>query len=123
MRAQRRNGGHFILQAEIARRGPRAVSDVLDGLGMNVVGHPYLGGELFMKRFGCAPTVYIDGIKVTHHAKGDTRAPREALEAVNLFLPSEVEGIEVYAGPASVPAEFAGSSAGCGVVAIWGKRG
>ena len=31
----------------------------------------------------------------------------------------DVYGIEVYRGASDAPAEFAGSNAGCGVVAIW----
>ena len=33
----------------------------------------------------------------------------------------EVAGVEVYKGPASLPAEFAGSDARCGAVVIWTK--
>ena len=34
---------------------------------------------------------------------------------------SDVYGIEIYRGPGEVPAEFGGSNAACGVIAIWTK--
>jgi hypothetical protein len=38
--------------------------------------------------------------------------------------PTEIMGIEVYAGTAGVPIEFQRpTSGGCGVIAIWTKRG
>jgi hypothetical protein len=40
-----------------------------------------------------------------------------------LVIPAEVEAVEVYDGPGSLPAEFGGSNAGCGVVVIWTRRG
>ena len=33
----------------------------------------------------------------------------------------EVAGVEVYKGPASLPAEFTGSDSRCGAVVIWTK--
>ena len=42
--------------------------------------------------------------------------------AVDEFvLPVEVAGVEVYQGPAQLPAEFAGSDARCGAVVVWTK--
>lgn len=35
----------------------------------------------------------------------------------------DVVAMEVYTGPADVPGEFAGSNAGCGVVALWTRSG
>lgn len=37
----------------------------------------------------------------------------------NLVHPSDVAAIEAYAGAASVPAEFGGSTGRCGAIAIW----
>lgn len=31
----------------------------------------------------------------------------------------DIQGIEVYTGPADVPGEFAGRNAGCGLIVIW----
>jgi Carboxypeptidase regulatory-like domain len=125
-RVDRAIGGRFILREEIMTRNARYTSDLLITAGVNVIGDPSVpGGKtgLYMKRLGCAPTVYIDGAKVTVRSKADTSSPAEAMELVNILRPFDIEGIEVYPGPASTPAEFGGSSAGCGVVAIWSRRG
>lgn len=45
----------------------------------------------------------------------------------NWFGPStpirDIEALEVYTGPSDVPGEFAGSTAGCGVIVIWTRAG
>jgi hypothetical protein len=38
-------------------------------------------------------------------------------------MPNEVEAIEAYDSPGSLPADFGGSRAGCGVIVIWTRRG
>ena len=126
-RVERRLAGRFVLREEIETRAVRSASDLLITAGVTVRGDPYVGGPptgrgLFMRRTGCAPTVYIDGVKVTYLPKSSPLAPAEAQDAVSLYPPSAIEGIEVYPGGASVPAEFSGSQAGCGVVAIWTRR-
>lgn len=57
----------------------------------------------------CPPQVYIDGIPWAG-----------PIDEITL---RDIEGIEVYRGAAEVPAEFAGSNAGCGVIALWSRRG
>ena len=37
--------------------------------------------------------------------------------------PRDLAGIEVYAGPSTVPAQFAGYNRGCGVILVWTKEG
>ena len=63
------------------------------------------------------PVIYLDGIKV--HRPG-TGSPMYVLWEVTSL---DVEAIEVYKGPASVPAEFSGSDAACGAIVIWTRRG
>jgi hypothetical protein len=45
----------------------------------------------------------------------------------NGFGPStpirDIVALEVYTGPADVPGEFAGRTAGCGVVVVWTRSG
>jgi hypothetical protein len=55
----------------------------------------------------CEPTWYVDGVEV-HSFHENTPI-------------SDVYGIEVYRGPGEVPAEFGGSNAACGVIAVWTK--
>jgi hypothetical protein len=56
--------------------------------------------------------VYVDGVAMP--------AP------FNLDLlpsPRELAGIEVYAGAATIPPQFAGFNRGCGIILIWTKDG
>jgi hypothetical protein len=55
----------------------------------------------------CHPTWYIDGIEV--HSFHENTPIRD------------IYGIEVYRGTGEIPAEFSGSNAGCGVIAMWTK--
>ena len=55
----------------------------------------------------CQPTWYIDGIEV--HSFHENTPIRD------------VYGIEIYRGPGEIPAEFGGSNAACGVIAVWTK--
>lgn len=120
LRTQRDLGGTSITRDQIEQRGPGRVSDLLHHAGLNV-----WGNGIAMRRTGCAPMVYIDGIAVTypHMSNGGSGAEAAALEAVNMVHPSSIEGIEVYRGGATLPAELGGSTGQCGVVFIWTKRG
>lgn len=55
----------------------------------------------------CHPTWYIDGIQV--HSFQENTPIRD------------VYGIEVYRGTGEIPAEFGGSTSGCGVIVMWTK--
>jgi hypothetical protein len=35
----------------------------------------------------------------------------------------DIVALEVYTGPSDVPGEFAGATAGCGVIVIWTRTG
>lgn len=52
------------------------------------------------------------GLRHRHH-------PRFPLEL--LPTPKEIAGIEVYDGPATVPAQFNGLDRRCGMVLVWTK--
>jgi len=55
----------------------------------------------------CLPAWYIDGIEV--HSFHENTPIRD------------IYGIEVYRGTGEIPAEYAGSNAGCGVIVMWTK--
>ena len=55
----------------------------------------------------CHPAWYIDGIQV--HSFQENTPIRD------------IYGIEVYRGTGEIPAEFGGSTAGCGVIVMWTK--
>ncbi|MEP6690244.1 MAG: TonB-dependent receptor, partial [Gemmatimonadaceae bacterium] len=59
----------------------------------------------------CAPIVYLDGLPI---AGGSSD--------LDLILrPDQVFGIEVYRGPAEIPARFNATGSSCGIILIWHK--
>jgi hypothetical protein len=40
-----------------------------------------------------------------------------------LPAPRDVAGVEVYAGPSTVPLQFSGADRRCGMVLVWTKDG
>ena len=77
---------------------------------------------LVSRRYNCAPMVYLDNARLTHESdRNSALAILEAGRAVNMVHPLDVAGIEVYAGGATVPGQYGGSTARCGVIVIWTK--
>ena len=107
-----RGNGHFFTAEDIARRNPRVVSDLLrtvPGTRIN-----YVNGQniITFRGLRCSPLLWVDG------------APASAAYLdPDIFSVTSLAGIEVYPGPATVPAELTwlrGKSA-CGVIAVWTK--
>ena len=65
--------------------------------------------------YGCPPILYLDGINLGSIDDAEYGGPDL------LVFPHDIEGVEVY-GPATVPAEYGGSDAGCGVIVVWKRR-
>ena len=65
----------------------------------------------------CFMRIIVDGIEMS------TKPGDPKVNLRNLPAPSEIHGIEVFAGPATVPPEFGGVGSGkwCGLIAIWTK--
>jgi len=130
--------GKYIDSATIARRFPSRTADLLQGIaGVRVLqGHdpftPSVGfvrcSDILTFRPQASPclldpncgvhpgvkseqgvAVYVDGFRVL----GD---PGDILGTIN---PADVEAIEVYRGPAELPAEF--NSDDCAAIVIWTK--
>jgi len=132
--------GQFILQDEIERRMPNKLTQMLYETGVQVAND---GRAIYMRRTGCGPLVYLDGVKLTHLSRGggptaqssggtgrglpwgdpDANPQEEAAWAVNLVHPGDVRVVEIYRGPAEVPGQYLDSNARCGVILIWTKRG
>lgn len=104
--------GHFVTRAEIEKRHPMLLSDMV----RVVPGATILIGEngrtaLRFARVGrpnCPPQFFVDGLQVTGFSIDD-------------MPPGDVEGVELYAGPAGLPPEFnrLHGTTVCGTVAIW----
>jgi hypothetical protein len=108
-RMERGGFGTFISRDEIEERKPLRTSDLLQTVpGVQLVRTRW-GETVALMRGRCAPQVYMDGMRL-------------GVSSVDLVHPMDLEGIEVYRGPAGVPGEFSHRS-GCGAIALWTRRG
>lgn len=113
---QRRStgSGRYFTHADIVRRSPRSLIDILRGIpGMGVVSRQQRA-SVRNRGSRCAPVVWLDGQPLL-----TSDIDLDALD------PLSFDGIEVY-GTASVPMEFlanqrVGSS--CGTIVLWTRRG
>jgi hypothetical protein len=124
-RARQASGlGFYITRADIERRHPGSVSDLLAGIpGVRLESSSVNGMRraVYMSRAlsgprDCPAQIFIDGF---HWNRGSGYG----LVIDDAVSPEAIEGIEVYRGLSSVPAEFLTPDSHCGVIAIWTKRG
>lgn len=110
--SRRKNGvGHFITRAQIEKRHPLLLSDMMRSIpGASIV--PAENGRAVLRfarsHNSCPPQYFLDGLRVTSFNIDDVP-------------PGDVEGVELYAGAAGLPPEFNqlyGNTI-CGTVAIW----
>ena len=115
-RMERGGGGRFFTHEQIVRRNVFRMSDLLRGIPGLRIDQRRFGTQAFRLRgSSIAPLVWLDGV------------PMGAAEVdLDVFDPMSFAGIEVYSGPATVPAEFAGhmgmSTAG-GAILLWSRQG
>jgi len=116
---RRRMGeGEFRTQADIDRRNSVFTADLFRGM-RSVTPVPVVRGggmgtyRIVSNRTGsCLCELFVDGVRLPENTDTDQLPP-----------PSEIAGIEVYAGPATVPPQYAGGRTPCGVVLIWTRHG
>ena len=106
-----RKVGHFVSRDRIERTHSFSFTDLLreiPGVKIRPIGN--IQKAVRIRGSSCPPLVFLDGMAAA--------AAEFDLESID---PGLVEGIEVYSGSATVPAEFAGprNLDRCGVVAIW----
>jgi hypothetical protein len=110
---RRLNGrGQYLVKDDLDKAGYSTLQDAMLGLrGVNVDCGGGSGCTIRMARapMRCSPEYIID------ERTDNTFGPYTPLR--------DIEGIEVYTGPSDVPGEFAGRSAGCGVVVVWTRAG
>lgn len=101
--------GKFVTRADIERRNVSDVKELLRGMpGVRLVGNRIqMASAQSSPR--CAVQFFVDAIHI-----GMTSA-----DFLSTFRPGDIEGIEVYRGPAETPPDFSRGGAGCGVVVIW----
>jgi len=67
----------------------------------------------------CRVQVYANGVRMSSSSATDSGILDDLLR-----VPAgDIEAVEVYRGPAETPEIYGGSTARCGVVAIWHRRG
>ena len=108
-------GGHFFTREDIEKANPRQLSDMMRSVpGLQLkpssVGPPSVRVARSERgAFGDCPVQYwVDGMRATDLELDD-------------ISPREVEALEVYAGPATLPPEYrtrTGTSS-CGTIVIW----
>lgn len=141
-----RGMGRYITRDAIERRNASYVTDlILTVPGVRSGGWQPGGRQLYLSRSfktgpeGCPMQFFVDNVHVNRSssllatsavlsAGGDTTADamisRGGQPSIDEFVdPVSVEGIEVYPGLGSVPAEFSSPQARCGTVVIWTRRG
>ena len=114
--------GHFLERDDILEAVPMDLTDALRRLpGVRVFDAPpgQLGPGLLLSggRGFCRPTVYLDGSMVAQGGGGRKNPVRPDL----WVIPEDVEAVELYTGPASVPGQFQ-ALASCGVMLIWTRH-
>jgi hypothetical protein len=84
------------------------------------VSYPTLRAQAGLLR-PCQPDFYVDGARVRFRSPLDPDfGPSDTIDAI-LEVP-QIVGVEVYDGVAILPGEFGGTTANCGVIAIWTSR-
>lgn len=128
--ARMRSGfGTFFTREDIQRLRPTYLSDLVTrvpGLWVSTSGRGterqiYSGRNAGGVARDCPAQIYVDGRLMNPRVSGGGDVVGMTLdEAVH---PNDVEGIEIYRGLATVPAEFLTPDARCAVIAVWTRRG
>lgn len=135
-RRQRIGLGHYLTRKDIDRRAVGQTSELLMGLpGVQIIpGAPGIRPNSVRLRSCEKASVWVDGVELKssygdrHQVKpwvsmsggppGEPRTPGEFTgDLIDRILPLQVEMIEVYVGPAQMPAETVGNS--CAAIMIW----
>lgn len=123
-RLRSHSGGYFIDEAEMRKLDNSSMADALiqKAVGlMSILGphgetffastrHPCAHALIGCTKVNCYIRVYLDGILTTVHPDFNNVWARDYAIA------------EFYPGGASVPAEFGGSDATCGVLLLWSRE-
>jgi hypothetical protein len=115
--------GHYITRADIERRRPMYVSDMLQDvpgvrLASSARGNRRIITMARSEAMLCQVQLFVDG-RLMNRGAGLL-----ADQSIDDYVePASVEGIEVYRGLSTLPPEFYTPEAKCGVVAVWTRRG
>ena len=112
--------GIFLERVDVARKQARTATDILRGIANVTILRRGGATDILIRatasfrgRTQCTPPIYLNGVLVAFGQSSDARLDLESLRA------EDVEAVEIYSGPASIPARFGGAHSACGVVAFW----
>lgn len=106
-RERTNNFGKYFDGAEIRRRDPRLMSDLLRTIpGVNIFSANRIQNRIQMR--GCSPTIWQNGMK------------QYGAELDDVAQPNDVAGIEVYLSWAGLPPQYQDrENPGCGAILVW----
>ncbi|MHB1192723.1 MAG: TonB-dependent receptor plug domain-containing protein [Longimicrobiales bacterium] len=119
--------GLYITREQIEARRPTYVADLLREVPGVVVTGSGTGARASVQvgrsaASRCQTQIFVDGFLMNRRTSLGLGLV-EDFRIDDAVTPISVEGIEVYRGLSSVPAEFLNPDAECGVIAIWTRRG
>ncbi|HSG46711.1 MAG TPA: Plug domain-containing protein, partial [Longimicrobiales bacterium] len=120
--------GVYITREQIERRRPTYMADLLREVpGVTVTGSG-IGNRPIIQigrtlSQGCEAQIWVDGFLLNRRLTAAPGAPMADVRLDDAVHPLSVEGIEIYRGLASVPAQFLNPDARCGVIVVWTRRG
>jgi hypothetical protein len=125
-RRQRLGFGYFLTRADIEKRDPIVLGDVLHDLpGVRVSCGSSLhctvtmrGAKTMFMRKVCSPSIVLDGVLLSPGGTGGS----SDVGIDSPLNPFNLEAIEVYPGPAGVPVQYGGYLSPCGAIIAWSRR-
>jgi hypothetical protein len=119
--------GTYITREDVQRIRPVAVSDLVARIpgfffssAANGTSRNIYSGRSAGTSPGCPAQIWVDGFLMNPRSTTSNEIMGMTLdEAVH---PDDIEGIEIYRGLATVPAEFMSLDARCAVIAVWTRR-
>jgi len=112
-----RGFGTFITREEIEKKNPRVTTDLFRSVSgvklMRENGSPTVVSSRLGNLSYCPVRYYVDG----------TSYPLYGQSIDIMVQVVDIGAIEVYPGGATVPPQFGGREAACGVIAIWTRQG
>ncbi|UCC24075.1 MAG: TonB-dependent receptor [Gemmatimonadales bacterium] len=111
-----RGFGSFLARRDFEQRNYPRLADYLSRLpGVAVSGRTvyFTRAQGMSTRGGlCYPALLLDGALISNGGLNDP-------PPLDMVIPDQLAGVEIYRGGAGTPMEFTGSNRACGVIVIW----